>query len=73
MTTTTEDPGKLQERPMSKTKSNAWYRQPVMWIVVLLPVLSVIGGGAMVVLSALSPDQEVHSERLRELPPVDAP
>ncbi len=58
---------------MSKTKSNAWYRQPVMWIVVLLPVLSVIGGGAMVVLSALSPDQEVHSERLRELPPVDAP
>lgn len=58
---------------MSNLKSNAWYRQPVMWIVVLLPVLSVIGGGAMVVLSTLTPDPEVHSERLRELPPVDAP
>jgi hypothetical protein len=58
---------------MSKRNSNAWYRQPVMWIVLLLPVLSMIGGGAMVVLSALSPDREVHSERLRELPPVDAP
>ena len=58
---------------MTTKKSNAWYRQPVMWIVVLLPVLSIVGGGAMVVLSVLSPDQEVRSERLRELPPVDAP
>jgi hypothetical protein len=54
-------------------KANAWYRQPVMWIVVLLPILSVIGGGAMVILAATAPDAEVHSERLRALPPVDAP
>jgi len=53
--------------------ANAWYRQPVMWIVVTLPILSIIGGGAMVILATVSPDAEVHSERLRELPPVDAP
>jgi hypothetical protein len=55
------------------SKPEAWYRQPVMWIVVLLPLISIVGGGLMVVLASATPDTEVYSERLRERPPVDAP
>lgn len=54
-------------------RSEAWYRQPVMWIVVALPLLSFIGGGVLVVLTTATPDAEVHSERLAERPAVDAP
>jgi hypothetical protein len=52
---------------------NAWYRLPIMWIVVGLPLLAFVGGGVMVALTAVTPDTEVHSERLRDRPPVDAP
>lgn len=44
-----------------------WYRVPVMWIVVALPVLSFIGGAVMVALTVFRPDVEIHSER------IDAP
>lgn len=54
-------------------KPQTWYRQPVMWIVVLLPLISIVGGGLMVVLATATPDTEVHSERLQARPPVDAP
>jgi hypothetical protein len=50
-----------------------WYRQPVMWVVVVLPLLAFVGGGIMVALTATTPDDEVHSERLSGPPPVDAP
>jgi hypothetical protein len=43
-----------------------WYRPPVMWLVVALPLLSLVGGLAMVVLSELKPDIEIHSERLQQ-------
>lgn len=54
-------------------KPEAWYRQPVMWIVILLPLISIVGGGLMVALATATPDTEVHSERLQARPPVDAP
>lgn len=41
-----------------------WYRVPVMWIVVALPLLSFIGGAVMVALTVFRPDVEIHSERL---------
>lgn len=50
-----------------------WYQLPVMWLVVLLPLLALVGGGLMVVLTSLKPDPEVYSERLEAPPPVDAP
>lgn len=54
-----------------------WYRLPVMWLVIFLPLVSFIGGGLMVVLTALQPDEEVYSERLPQaspgIAPVDAP
>jgi hypothetical protein len=50
-----------------------WYQIPVMWLVVLLPLLAFVGGGLMVVMTTLKPDPEVHSERLEVRPPVDAP
>jgi hypothetical protein len=46
------------------TEPTAWYRVPVMWIVVGLPLLSLIGGATMVVLTVIRPDVEIHSERL---------
>jgi hypothetical protein len=61
----------MEDRVMRKPE--AWYRQPVMWIVVLLPLISIVGGGLMVVLATATPDTEVHSERLQARPPVDAP
>lgn len=50
-----------------------WYQLPVMWLVVLLPLLALVGGSLMVVLTTLKPDPEVYSERLDVQPPVDAP
>jgi hypothetical protein len=61
MTTTTEqDP-------------TPWYRLPVMWLVVALPLASFIGGTLMVAFTMARPDAEVHSERLVEPPAADAP
>lgn len=57
----------------SPPDSTRWYQLPVMWLVVLLPLLAFIGGGLMVVLTSLKPDPEVYSERLDTLPPVDTP
>lgn len=42
----------------------AWYRVPVMWVVVILPLLSFIGGAVMVALTVFRPDVEIHSERV---------
>lgn len=50
----------------------AWYRLPVMWLVVALPLLAMVGGVVMVSLTIIWPDAEVHSERLAA-PPVDLP
>jgi hypothetical protein len=50
-----------------------WYRLPIMWLVVALPLLALVGGALMVALTMLRPDAEVYSERLAEPPPVDAP
>lgn len=43
-----------------------WYRLPVMWLVVALPLASFIGGGFMVAFTLAKPDVEVYSERLPE-------
>jgi hypothetical protein len=50
-----------------------WYQLPVMWLVVLLPLLAFVGGGLMVVLTSVKPDPEVYSERLEAPAPVNAP
>jgi len=53
--------------------STRWYQSPVMWVVVLLPLLAFVGGGLMVALTSLKPDPEIHSERLEAPAPVNAP
>jgi hypothetical protein len=50
-----------------------WYRLPIMWLVVLLPLLAFVGGGLIVALTGLRPDPEVHSERLTAPPAAHAP
>ena len=40
-----------------------WYRLPIMWLVVFLPLVSFVGGGLLVALTLMQPDPEVHSER----------
>ncbi len=50
-----------------------WYRLPVMWIVVALPLISLVGGVVMVALTFTNPDTEVHSERISTPAPVTTP
>lgn len=50
-----------------------WYRLPIMWLVVALPLLAFVGGGLMVALTMIRPDAEVHSERIVAKPAADAP
>jgi hypothetical protein len=50
-----------------------WYRLPIMWLVVFLPLVSFVGGGLMVALTYLKPDPEVHSERITATPAADEP
>ena len=50
-----------------------WYRLPVMWLVVFLPLLSLVGGGLLVALTFLKPDPEIHSERITAPPAAHAP
>ena len=53
--------------------STRWYRLPVMWLVVFLPLLSLAGGGLLVALTFLKPDPEIHSERITAPPAAHAP
>ena len=50
-----------------------WYRLPIMWLVVGLPLVSFVGGGLLVALTFLKPDPEVHSERITAPPAAHAP
>ncbi len=50
-----------------------WYRLPIMWLVVFLPLLAFVGGGMMVALTLLQPDPEVHSERIVSPPAAHEP
>jgi hypothetical protein len=50
-----------------------WYRLPIMWLVVALPLLAFVGGGLLVALTMLRPDAEVHNERLATPATADAP
>ena len=50
-----------------------WYRLPIMWLVVALPLLAFVGGGLMVALTMIQPDAEVYSERIVAPPAADAP
>lgn len=50
-----------------------WYRLPIMWLVVALPLLALVGGGLLVALTVLRPDAEVYSERLAAPPAADTP
>ena len=55
------------------TDTTRWYRLPIMWLVVLLPLIAFVGGSLMLVLTAARPDPEVHSERLTKPPGVHLP
>jgi len=59
----------MTTEPLDPTR---WYRLPIMWLVVALPLLAFVGGGLMVALTMLQPDAEVYSERLAP-PAADAP
>jgi hypothetical protein len=58
---------------MPPPDATRWYQSPVMWVVVLLPLLAFLGGGLMLALTSLKPDPEVHSERLEAPAPARAP
>ena len=55
------------------TDTTRWYRLPVMWIAVALPLISFVGGGVMVALTYWAPDTEVYSERVTVPEPVSTP
>ena len=57
----------------TETDPTLWYRLPIMWLVVFLPMAAFIGGGLMVALTLLQPDPEVHSERLVAPPAAHEP
>jgi hypothetical protein len=50
-----------------------WYRLPIMWLVVFLPLASCVAGALLVALTFLKPDPEVHSERITSPPAAQAP
>jgi len=50
-----------------------WYRLPIMWLVVFLPLVAFVGGGLLVALTVLKPDPEIHSERITAPPAAHAP
>ena len=55
------------------TDTTRWYRLPIMWLVVVLPLIAFVGGGLMLWLTSARPDPEVHSERLITRPPAGTP
>lgn len=55
----------MSDSPATPT---AWHRVPLMWLVLALPLLAFIGGAVMVALTVVSPDVEIHSERLDQSP-----
>jgi len=60
----------MNTEPVDPTR---WYRLPIMWLVVALPLLAFVGGGLMVALTLIQPDAEVYSERIVAPPAADAP
>ena len=71
-TTVTTNAGDTAMTPTGEDPTR-WYRLPIMWLVVALPLLAFVGGGLMVALTLWQPDVEVHSERLSSPPTADAP
>ena len=47
---------------MTSMKSDRWYRQPIMWLVVLLPLTAVIGGFVTLALAIHSDDGLVEDD-----------
>jgi hypothetical protein len=41
-----------------------WFRVPLVWLLIALPLLSVIGAGIGAVAAYLNPDAEMHTERI---------
>ncbi len=56
-----------------ETDPTRWYRLPIMWLVVFLPLASFVGGTLLVAFTLMKPDPEVHSERLAARPPAAGP
>ena len=51
------------------TKPVAWYREPMVWLVIALPAVALVAGVLILGYALLHPDVEVHSER-RSAPTV---
>ena len=41
----------------------AWYREPMVWLVIALPAVALVAGSLILGYALLHPDAEVHSER----------
>lgn len=63
----------MTDKTTTEIDPTRWYRLPIMWLVVFLPMAAFVGGGLMVAFTMLQPDPEVHSERLAERPPAEGP
>lgn len=50
----------------SRTESKAWYRHPLVWLVILLPASSVIGGVALLTIAVRNADDTVVDDWYRE-------
>ena len=57
----------------TETDPTRWYRLPIMWLVVFLPLVSFVGGTLLVAFTFLNPDPEVHSERITAPPAAHTP
>jgi hypothetical protein len=50
-------------KPMAMAMSTAWYREPMVWLVIALPAVALVAGTVMLSYALLHPDVEVHNER----------
>jgi hypothetical protein len=48
---------------VSKSMARAWYREPMVWLVIALPAVALVAGTVMLSYALLHPDVEIHNER----------
>jgi hypothetical protein len=53
----------MNTEPQTMAMSTAWYREPMVWLVIALPAVALVAGTVMLSYALLHPDLEVHNER----------
>jgi hypothetical protein len=51
-------------RKTNRITPTPWFRVPLVWLLIALPLLAVVGAGIGALAAYLYPDAEIHSERI---------